>query len=121
MESELGEGAELDVAHFRQRLLALQKELLAADGSGQEAAGVVELDQSRVGRLSRMDAMQGQAMSAETNRRRQQQLREIGDALARIDADEYGWCLQCGEAIDPRRLEFDPAASMCVGCAAKRE
>lgn len=106
---------------FRQRLLALREELLAVDASGEAASGVVELDQSRVGRLSRMDALQGQAMSVETRRRRQLHLRQIEAALARIEEDEYGWCLECGNEIDVRRLEFDPAAPLCIGCAAKQE
>lgn len=110
-----------DLASFKQHLLALRDELLAIDANGEDAAGVVELDQSRVGRLSRMDAMQGQAMSAETQRRRQLQLRLIETALVRIEQDEYGWCQECGEAIDIKRLEFDPAAPLCIACAAKRE
>ena len=110
-----------DPKHFKQRLLELREQLLAIDASMDESDGVVELDQSRVGRLSRMDAMQGQAMLAETNRRRQLQLRQIEAALVRIEQDEYGWCLECGESIDIKRLEFDPAAPMCIQCAAKLE
>ncbi|HAJ91759.1 MAG TPA: molecular chaperone DnaK, partial [Gammaproteobacteria bacterium] len=60
-----------EIAVIKTRLLQLQQELQDLQGTGEEAAGVVELDQTSVGRLSRMDALQGQAMSKETGRRRQ--------------------------------------------------
>ena len=47
----------------------------------------------------------------------------VGDrivaALARIEDGEFGWCVGCGEAIAPKRLENDPAAPNCIGCAGK--
>jgi len=77
----------------------------------------VELDQSQVGRLSRMDAMQVQEMALEQERRRDFELQKIEAALARIEEGEYGYCTRCGEDISPKRLEFDPAAPLCVDCA----
>ena len=41
----------------------------------------------------------------------------IGAALARIDAGTWGDCLNCGQPIDPKRLEIDPSAPTCVGCS----
>ena len=102
---------------FRQQLLALRTELNRAEETGHAAEATVQLDQTRVGRLSRMDAMQGQAMSRETGRRRRLLLREIDAALARCDAGDYGECLECGEDIDPRRLEAAPANPHCITCA----
>ena len=55
---------------YTKKLLGLKKSLLKAEETGEEAEQTVELDQTRVGRLSRMDAMQAQAMSKETGRRR---------------------------------------------------
>jgi DnaK suppressor protein len=106
---------------FRTRLRALHDELQSVRAFSSEAAGTVELDQSRVGRLSRMDAMQMQAMSAETNRRRHLQLARIESALVRMDAGDYGACTACGEDIDPRRLESDPAVLLCIRCATEVE
>ncbi len=85
--------------------------------TGTEAAAVVELDQTRVGRLSRMDALQGQAMSQERERRRLIQLQKIAAALKRIEHDDYGYCTECGEEIAFKRLEFDPAITLCFSCA----
>lgn len=79
----------------------------------------VELDQTSVGRLSRMDAMQQQAMAAAQARRRAARLRALEAALRRIEADEFGWCEECGQAIPEKRLEIDPTASRCVPCAGR--
>jgi DnaK suppressor protein len=106
---------------FREKLLQLRAKLRAAAEAGKESAAVVELDQTKVGRLSRMDAMQAQAMAQASEQRREQTLRRIEAALKRIDDDEYGYCLQCDEAINPKRLEFDPTVTLCIECANKAE
>jgi DnaK suppressor protein len=54
----------------RERLLKLREELESAAEAGDDSAAIVELDQSKVGRLSRMDAMQAQAMAKASNERR---------------------------------------------------
>jgi DnaK suppressor protein len=43
-------------------------------------------------------------------------LREISDALRRIDTGHYGVCLECEEEISPKRLEAVPWARYCVTC-----
>lgn len=108
---------EPDLVFFRQLLLEQQAELMAISDTGDEAAAVVELDQSRVGRLSRMDAMQAQAMSKEAQQRRVIQLQKIRQALQRIEQDEYGLCLSCGDWISEKRLRVDPANPLCIDCA----
>ena len=110
-----------DLQRFKSLLLKLKAELLKAGETGQQAEEVVELDQTRVGRLSRMDAMQAQAMSLETGRRRRMHILAINSALARIENDDYGDCYDCGEIINPRRLEADPATKLCISCAEAQE
>ncbi|MGI9343259.1 MAG: TraR/DksA family transcriptional regulator [Gammaproteobacteria bacterium] len=111
----------LDLKRYRQRLLELRQSLREVQDTGDDAAATVELDQTRQGRLSRMDALQAQAMSVEAKRRREERLREVGAALARLDSNDFGWCGECGDAIDPRRLDHDPAARLCIGCAENAE
>lgn len=81
----------------------------------------MELDQSRVGRLSRMDAMQQQSMARAEQTRRERVLARIEAALRRIDAGEYGDCGDCCEPVAPARLRLDPAAALCIDCAQRRE
>jgi DnaK suppressor protein len=106
-----------DVNHFRELLIKRQVDLAAMVEAGAEAAQPVELDQARVGRLSRMDALQGQAMSQEASRRREQELIRVSKAIKRMELGEYGECLNCGEEIANGRLEVDPAATLCISCA----
>ncbi len=113
--------SEAELENFRRRLLQIQAELRLLREAGEAATRVVELDQTSVGRLSRMDALQGQAMSQEQARRRQQELQRIAAALRRLEQGEYGDCRDCGEPIAARRLEMDPAAILCIRCATARE
>ncbi|MCJ9428887.1 TraR/DksA family transcriptional regulator [Kordiimonas marina] len=103
-------------ADIRARLNTLKAELEAMDHSSEESRGTVELDQSRVGRLSRMDALQGQAMNQAIAARRRQALQKVEAALQRLDEGEYGYCVRCGEEISPKRLDLDPAAALCTDC-----
>ncbi|MFZ1744407.1 MAG: hypothetical protein WAU17_00685 [Nitrospirales bacterium] len=85
-----------DYDHFRATLLTLQRELLAVSSTGQEAAQPVELDQTAVGRISRMDALQQQAMAQAAQQRRHIQLQRIESALQRLENGKFGWCVRCG-------------------------
>ena len=106
---------------WQKKLLELRFELEGIEESGEEASAVVELDQTKVGRLSRMDAMQAQAMAQASAERRAQALRRIEAALQRLEENLFGDCLECGESINPKRLEFDPTVELCIDCASKAE
>ncbi len=106
---------------FKTLLIEQRDALLSVAESSEEAAKPVQLDQARVGRVSRMDAMQQQAMAQESDRRRTLELQRIRAALERIEAGDYGYCLSCDEPISPRRLHVDPAATQCIGCASRAE
>jgi DnaK suppressor protein len=106
---------------MRDRLINLRQQLESLATTGDESAAIVELDQSKVGRLSRMDAMQAQAIAQASVQRRELMLRKISAALKRIDDGEYGFCQRCEEPINPRRLEIDPTALYCIDCASQAE
>jgi DnaK suppressor protein len=92
-------------------------ELQAMDALSDEDRKPVELDQQSVGRLSRVDAMQRQAMAFASQARRQHEARMITAALGRIDSDDFGWCGGCGEPIPLARLRLDATISTCIDCA----
>ena len=98
-----------------------REELMRLSRTGEEEQVPVELDQSRIGRLSRMDAMQGQAMAREIARRRGIELNRTESALDRIATGEFGFCLSCGEEITAKRLDLDPTVPTCIDCAQKSE
>ncbi|MGI9294567.1 MAG: TraR/DksA family transcriptional regulator [Pseudomonadales bacterium] len=111
----------LDLQQIKLQLLELREALVSAQETGDQAAKTVELDQTKVGRLSRMDALQAQAMSQAGVERREAQLREISVALARMESGDYGFCAQCDEPIAVARLAANPASSLCLQCASAAE
>lgn len=112
---------DLDLAFFRKKL----EDRLCAIRAGREAqkteGAPVELDQSKVGRLSRMDAMQQQAMAQATARRTEQEQQRIRTALRRMDSGDFGYCVKCEEEIAEGRLRVDPSTLVCIDCARAAE
>jgi DnaK suppressor protein len=50
-----------------------------------------------------------------------QELAAVGRALARVQADDYGLCVDCGSGIPFDRLKVEPQALRCVACESRRE
>lgn len=109
-----------DFSAARARLVALRDELLQSRLDSADDVKPVVLDQAAVGRVSRVDALQIQHMALETARRRDQRLSLINGALGRIESGDYGFCVDCDEAIDERRLSADPTAQRCIRCQEKK-
>ena len=108
------------IRDFEAMLKAARDALAAEEAATAADRAPVELDQQSVGRLSRRDALQVQAMALEQSRRRATELRRIEAALGRIASGDYGFCLECGEEIPEKRLRLDPTAPFCVDCAGMR-
>jgi DnaK suppressor protein len=111
----------IDEAPARERLGLLLAELEADLALARESAGTVELDQRAVGRLSRMDALQQQAMAHASVQRLTVQKRRLVAALDRVAAGTYGRCCDCGGVVEVARLERDATALFCLECLEERE
>ncbi|MBE0471853.1 MAG: TraR/DksA family transcriptional regulator [Methyloprofundus sp.] len=105
------------VEKFENQLQGLLTELEELEFTSKAATATVVLDQSSVGRLSRIDAMQGQQMAIATECRRKEQISQIKAALKRIQENDFGYCLSCEEEIPAGRLAINPATTLCVKCA----
>lgn len=107
----------------QQRVLIenVRQSLLDDIERGASASETVELEQNKVGRLSRMDAMQQQEMQKAAQLLIRHRLLNIDRALAALEKDEYGFCELCGEQIPPLRLQVKPEALTCVDCQQKTE
>lgn len=101
---------------FKKRLTEMRTELDSISTISAESRKPVELDQTSIGRLSRMDALQGQAMQLETERRRGIERIRIEAALERIEDGNFGFCTVCDEDIAIKRLENDPSVPNCIDC-----
>lgn len=109
--------SDLDRAALRATLEAQRDELERQAAGEAEKTGTVVLDQQSVGRLSRIDALQGQEMALAQARRREASLSRIAAALTRLDSEDYGYCIKCGDEIAVKRLELDPSLQTCIDCA----
>ena len=107
---------DLDLKEVRAALEQERAEILAASTAHADDRKPVELDQQSVGRLSRMDAMQVQAMAKAQETRRQGRLVALAAALARLADGDYGICVQCGEDVPAKRLAVDAATVRCMDC-----
>lgn len=110
-----------EIEELTERLLERRVALLEAATGTVDGAAVVELDQARMGRLSRMDALQSQALSQEIRRRNEREVATIDAALKRLDEHTYGLCLRCEEEIRLARLRANPGATLCIDCANRAE
>jgi len=102
---------------FKKQLEAERAATLSASEDTSGDRKPVELDQQSVGRVSRGDAMQVQAMAKAQDARRAARIMMIDAALKRIEEGDYGYCAECDEEIPEKRLEVDPAAPRCIKCA----
>ena len=107
----------IDLKYFKKCLEQRLNEI----SKGQQTVSLLELDQARVGRLSRMDAMQQQAMTKAVGRLTAIEEQRIRTALKYMASGEYGYCMDCGEEIAEGRLRVDPSVLTCITCARAAE
>jgi DnaK suppressor protein len=105
--------AQLDA--IRDDLVSIQRRLERSLKLSAAAARPVELDQSSVGRLSRIDAIQNQHLTMGLEEREHARYAQVRDALARIAAGTYGRC-GCGAQIQFERLLVFPETMRCGAC-----
>lgn len=95
-----------------QRTLCRIERSIETNGNGK----AVDLDQSAVGRLSRIEALQNAGFTQNLKARERQQLEEVVAALGRIDDGSYGLCTACQGPIRFERLQVFPETRTCNLC-----
>ena len=109
----------IDPATFCDLLLQRLGDLDEQDRITASDRDPVALDQESVGRLSRIDAMEVQAMALAQERRRKSERAAIAAALQRIEEGEFGYCIECGDNIAEARLRNSPTVVKCLECASE--
>jgi RNA polymerase-binding transcription factor DksA len=94
--------------HERERLHTQLRELHAAEGTFD--GGFADSSQVTAER-GEIEALAGSLSES---------LRDVEDAMAKVDAGTYGTCETCGGAIGEARLEAMPSARQCITCASAR-
>lgn len=109
------------VSTLRTALEELARELETTIARGKSGAKPVTLDQSAVGRVSRVDALQQQQMTAANQRSAELRRDQVKAALRAMEEGEYGYCRKCDEPIGFKRLFAKPESPFCVRCQRGRE
>ena len=105
------------VAMVRDELLRALNKLERSLKISGESARPRDLEQDTVGRLSRIDALQNAGLTANLQERERSQLRQVVEALRRIEDGTYGLCNGCGVTIPMERLMVFPETLACGKCA----
>lgn len=111
----------MDIEAFEKLLRMELDTVVTALVQAADSAATVQLDQSSVGRVSRIDAIQQQAMAIGFQNRLQLRKRKLEAALSRIASARFGICCECQDELETERLEADPATVFCAACASQRE
>jgi RNA polymerase-binding transcription factor len=101
-------------------LLSLRSELEQLLEASQQSSKAVDLDQP-IGRLSRMDALQQQAMAKANRAGTERRVKLIESALLAIKQQRYGECRRCEEPIGYPRLKARPESPFCLECQGQIE
>lgn len=99
-------------SELERQLRKLERSMRVTD----EAVEPVKLDQTAVGRLSRIDSLQSQGMAKNLQERERVKLALIQEAFRRMEAGSYGVCTECGGAIPFERLFVFPETPTCAAC-----
>ena len=109
------------VAILKRRLKELEMSLQEQFVMSSASSKTVSLDQTMIGRLSRVDSLQQQNMAIFSKRRAAIRLEKVKAAIQLIALSEYGFCQKCGLDIGYARLETQPETSMCFSCQDKAD
>lgn len=106
------------VAELTTELERILRKLQRSMRTTEEALRPVQLDQTAVGRLSRIDSLQNQGLTRNLQEREQAKLGQVVSAFRRIEKGTYGLCTECGGEIPFERLQVFPETPTCTACSA---
>jgi len=113
--------SEAQCSELTEDLRSLITDIGAQIEAGKDSAKPVVLDQSRVGRISRIDAIQSQQLAKASQRNLELRLKQVHQALRNAERDEYGYCRRCEEPIGYQRLKAKPETPFCLRCQGASE
>lgn len=117
-----------ELARFR-KVLLLKRDLLSGNVNSLEAQALKRSRQDAAGDLSTMPIHMAdlgsdnfeQEFTLGLIENEEEMLREVDEALERIENGTFGKCESCGKTIPKTRLKAIPRASLCVACQRQEE
>ena len=106
---ELSDSLKVQLSDIEQQINSLGNEADVIEGA------------EPTGKIDPTTALQDKQMALAGKQRLDLRVTNIKASLARIDANEYGFCVECGDAIGYERLKIKPDSLYCVSCREKQE
>jgi DnaK suppressor protein len=110
----------MDTAQIRTRLVEEQKrlreEIVALENEARESAAADVQDP-----IDMVTSDEAKAGAFEISTRRNQTLKEVENALLRLEEGDYGMCIDCGRPIEPARLDAVPWTPYCLADQEKHD
>ncbi len=103
------------VERIRKTLLTLREDMLSdVRQKNAEAAELRDEGVPDVADLGLTDQLSESLHLLSDGKR--EEVRRIDEAIERLEKGTYGVCLECGEEIEPERLQLRPHTRYCVAC-----
>ena len=106
------------LAFFRQRLLDLRQEILER---GEETMQLLRTSELQPDPADQATLEEEHVLALRTRDRDRKLLKKVGEALARVDDESYGYCAETGEPIGLPRLLARPTATLSIDAQTHRE
>ena len=96
----------------RETIIATEKNIAALENLTKPIS-----PDNAIGRLSRMEALSSKGVNEAALATARQKLGRLKYAIANLDSDDFGICMECGEPIPMARILAVPESALCVNCA----
>jgi DnaK suppressor protein len=100
--------------------LIRRKDSLSAEVT-QATQGFIEDDHSYSDSIDQAAADTDKTVAVQVSNREREGIREIEEALRRLDAGSFGICNDCGDEISEARMKAYPETTLCIVCKAEQE
>ncbi len=110
-----------DKKHFRQKLLEKRAELVSVVQKTEDYGRQANTEAEGMDLADKASSSYTKEFMFSKSDSDRQLLQEVVDALRRLDEGDFGKCMNCGEAVERKRLEAVPWSPFCLSCQAKAE
>ena len=105
--------------HYKRQLLSRREEL--AKDVTQSVAELIDDEPSHADAIDQASADSDRNVEASIKNRGYGLIREIDEALLRIENGMFGECESCSEAISEARMKANPSTTLCIDCKSELE
>lgn len=104
---------------YRKQLINRRDELLQEVQTA--TAGFIDEELIHADSIDQAAADTDRGIEVSIKNRERDLIREINEALRRIDSGVFGGCESCGEEIGEARMKASPSTTLCIDCKAELE